>query len=138
MGHVVMHCESIEEVMPFYQEVLEFKLSDYWLRPFAGYFFHVNPRHHSIALVDTGKNMVHHMMLELFSLDDVGQGYDLVQNDPDKIAVTHGPPLRRLRHLVLHLESVGLHGRVRLGRAGGRRQHLEAVRAQARPEPVGP
>ena len=30
------------------------------------------------------------MMLELFSLDDVGQGYDLVQNDPDKIAVTMG------------------------------------------------
>ena len=42
MGHVVMHCESLKEVMPFYQEVLEFKLTDYWLRPFAGYFFHVN------------------------------------------------------------------------------------------------
>ena len=26
MGHVVMHCESLKEVMPFYQEVLEFKL----------------------------------------------------------------------------------------------------------------
>ena len=90
MGHVVMHCESLKEVMPFYQEVLEFKLTDYWLRPFAGYFFHVNGRHHSIALVGTGKKMTHHMMLELFSLDDVGQGYDLVQNDPEKIAVTMG------------------------------------------------
>jgi hypothetical protein len=90
MGHVVMHFERIAEVMKFYQEVLEFKLSDYWLRPFPGYFFHVNPRHHSIALVETGKNMVHHMMMELFSFDDVGQGYDLVQNDPDKIAVTLG------------------------------------------------
>jgi hypothetical protein len=77
-------------VMPFYQEVLEFKLTDYWLRPFAGYFFHVNGRHHSIALVETGKKMVHHMMLELFSLDDVGQGYDLAQGDPEKIAVTMG------------------------------------------------
>ena len=46
MGHVVMHFERIAEVMTFYQEVLEFKLSDYWLRPFPGYFFHVNPRHH--------------------------------------------------------------------------------------------
>ena len=91
MGHVVMHCESLKEMMPFYQEVLEFKLTDYWLRPFAGYFFHVNGRHHSIALVGTGKKMTHHMMLELFSLDDVGQGYDLVQNDPKKkIAVTMG------------------------------------------------
>src|ERR1700675_1795657 len=30
MGHVVMHFERIAEVMKFYQEVLEFKLSDYW------------------------------------------------------------------------------------------------------------
>src|SRR5262245_15134173 len=49
MGHVVMHFERIAEVMAFYQNVLEFKVSDYWLRPFPAYFFHVNPRHHSIA-----------------------------------------------------------------------------------------
>ena len=90
MGHVVMHFERIAEVMTFYQEVLEFKLSDYWLRPFPAYFFHVNPRHHSIALVETGINMVHHMMVELFSFDDVGQGYDLALGDPEQIAVTLG------------------------------------------------
>ena len=90
MGHVVMHCESLKEVMPFYQDVLGFKLTDYWLRPFSGYFFHVNGRHHSIALMQTGRKMVHHMMLELFSLDDVGQGYDIAQGDPEKIAVTLG------------------------------------------------
>jgi hypothetical protein len=76
--------------MAFYQEVLEFKLSDYWLRPFPGYFFHVNPRHHSIALVETGKNMVHHMMVELFSFDDVGQGYDIAQGEPGRVATTLG------------------------------------------------
>ena len=32
----------------FYQDVLEFRVSDYWLRPFPAYFFHVNPRHHSL------------------------------------------------------------------------------------------
>jgi 2,3-dihydroxybiphenyl 1,2-dioxygenase len=90
MGHVVMHFESIAEVMPFYQDVLEFKLSDYWLRPFPGYFFHCNPRHHSIAVMESGKNMVHHMMVELYSFDDVGQGYDLALGDDDKIAVTLG------------------------------------------------
>jgi len=90
MGHVVMHFERLAEVMNFYQEVLEFKLSDYWMRPFPGYFFHCNPRHHSIAMMESGKNMVHHMMVELYSFDDVGQGYDLVQNDPEKIAVTLG------------------------------------------------
>src|SRR5262250_3961537 len=30
MGHVVMHFERIGEVLKFYQDVLEFKVSDYW------------------------------------------------------------------------------------------------------------
>jgi len=34
--------------------------------------------------------MVHHMMIELYSFDDVGQGYDLALGDPEKIAVTLG------------------------------------------------
>ncbi|MGH8261894.1 MAG: VOC family protein, partial [Steroidobacteraceae bacterium] len=67
MGHVVMHFERIAQVMSFYRDVLEFKLSDYWLRPFPAYFFHVNPRHHSIAFVESGINMIHHMMVELYS-----------------------------------------------------------------------
>ncbi|MET0470461.1 MAG: VOC family protein, partial [Xanthobacteraceae bacterium] len=83
MGHVVMHFERIADVMSFYQDVLEFRVSDYWLRPFPAYFFHVNPRHHSIAFVESGINMVHHMMVELYSFDDVGQGYDLALGDPE-------------------------------------------------------
>jgi 2,3-dihydroxybiphenyl 1,2-dioxygenase len=90
MGHVVIHLERIAEVMTFYQEVLGFRISDYWLRPFPAYFFHVNPRHHSIAFIESGVNMVHHMMVELYSFDDVGQGYDLALTDPEKIGVTLG------------------------------------------------
>ena len=90
MGHVVMHFERIGEVMKFYQDVLEFRVSDYWLRPFPAYFFHVNPRHHSIAFVESGINMVHHMMMELFSFDDVGQGYDLAAGEDGRISVTLG------------------------------------------------
>jgi 2,3-dihydroxybiphenyl 1,2-dioxygenase len=90
MGHVVMHFEHIAEVMSFYQNVLEFRLSDYWLRPFPAYFFHVNPRHHSIAFIESGRNMVHHMMVELYSFDDVGQGYDLALGEPERIGVTLG------------------------------------------------
>ena len=90
MGHVVMHFERIAEVMSFYADVLGFKLSDFWLRPFPAYFFHVNPRHHSIAFVESGTNMIHHMMVELYSFDDVGQGYDLALGDPDRIGVSLG------------------------------------------------
>jgi 2,3-dihydroxybiphenyl 1,2-dioxygenase len=90
LGHVVLHVERIEEMMEFYRDVLGFRLSDYFLRPYQLYFFHVNPRHHSIAFAATGKNAVHHMMLELFSLDDVGQGYDLAQAEDGRVAVTIG------------------------------------------------
>jgi catechol 2,3-dioxygenase-like lactoylglutathione lyase family enzyme len=73
--------ERIEAMMEFYRDILGFRLSDYFLRPYELYFLHVNPRHHSIAFAATGKNAVHHMMLELFSFDDVGQGYDLAAGE---------------------------------------------------------
>jgi 2,3-dihydroxybiphenyl 1,2-dioxygenase len=79
MGHAVITVERLAEVMPFYQNLLGFRLSDYASVPFNIYFFHVNPRHHSFAFAETGKNGVHHLMMELYSLDDVGQGYDLAQ-----------------------------------------------------------
>lgn len=90
LGHVVLTTDSIARAMPFYQDVLGFRLSDYTLAPFKAYFFHINPRHHSLAMIETGKNGIHHLMVELFSLDDVGQGYDLLQADPERIAVTLG------------------------------------------------
>ena len=91
MGHVVLHVKDINDALPFYRDVLGFHLSDYMLRPFKAYFFHANPRHHSIAFIETGRQTTHHLMVELFSLDDVGQGYDLALTDPDKlIGVTLG------------------------------------------------
>jgi 2,3-dihydroxybiphenyl 1,2-dioxygenase len=90
MGHVVLHVDQIERVMPFYRELLGFRLSDYWLRPFRGYFMNVNQRHHSLAFIETGQNAAHHMMIELYSLDDVGQGYDLAQAEEGRVAVTLG------------------------------------------------
>ena len=90
LGHVVMHVERFDEMMAFYRDVLGFRISDYFLRPYPVYFFHVNPRHHSLAFAATGKNAVHHMMLELFSLDDVGQGYDLASAEDGRLAVSLG------------------------------------------------
>ncbi len=90
LGHIVMTVERIEEAASFYRETLGFGLSDYYSRPFPGMFFHVNPRHHSLAMIQTGKSGVHHMMVELFSFDDVGQGYDLAQIDERRLAVTLG------------------------------------------------
>jgi len=90
MGHAVLTAERLDDVLPFYQDVLGFKPSDYILKPFKAYFFHVNPRHHSLAFIDTGKNGIHHLMMETCFLDDVGQAYDLALRRPEMIGTTLG------------------------------------------------
>ena len=90
LGHAVLTVENIDPMMAFYVDVLGFGLSDYIEKPFRAYFFHVNARHHSLALIETGKNGMHHLMVELFSLDDVGQAYDIAQCEPDRVSVTLG------------------------------------------------
>jgi 2,3-dihydroxybiphenyl 1,2-dioxygenase len=90
LGHAVLTVENIETVMPFYVDVLGFGLSDYMRKPFRAYFFHVNARHHSLALIETGQNGMHHLMVELFSLDDVGQCYDIALGQKDRVNVTLG------------------------------------------------
>ena len=90
MGHAVLHVKDINDVIPFYRDLLGFRLSDYMTRPFNAYFFHANPRHHSIAFIETGRNATHHLMVELFNLDDVGQCYDLALAQEGRIGVTLG------------------------------------------------
>jgi 2,3-dihydroxybiphenyl 1,2-dioxygenase len=91
MGHAVLHVERIADLRWFYQDVLGFRLSDYMHTPFTAYFFHLNPRHHSLALIETGRTGIHHIMMELFSLDDVGQAYDVACAAPkERIATTLG------------------------------------------------
>ncbi|HLJ01263.1 MAG TPA: VOC family protein, partial [Bradyrhizobium sp.] len=89
LGHIVLTVENIETMLSFYVDLLGFRLSDYIEKPFRAYFFHVNPRHHSLALIETGKNGVHHLMVELFSLDDVGQAYDIALTE-ERVNVTLG------------------------------------------------
>jgi 2,3-dihydroxybiphenyl 1,2-dioxygenase len=90
LGHAVLTIASLDAVMPFYTELLGFRLSDYILAPFRAFFFHINKRHHSLALIETGNNGMHHLMVEFFSLDDVGQGYDVALTQPERIGVTLG------------------------------------------------
>ena len=90
LGHVVLTVENIDAVMPFYVDVLGFRLSDFIEKPFRAYFFHINPRHHSLALIESGKNGMHHLMVELFSLDDVGQSYDVALSEENRVGVTLG------------------------------------------------
>jgi 2,3-dihydroxybiphenyl 1,2-dioxygenase len=93
LGHVVLNVdtpETTERLTRFYRDLLGFRLTDYYSQPFVARFFHVNRRHHSLAFVQAGKSGVHHLMMELFSFDDVGQGYDLALAEPGRLAVTLG------------------------------------------------
>lgn len=90
MGHAVLTAERIDELIGFYRDVLGFRPTDYILKPFKAYFFHINPRHHSLAFIDTGRNGIHHLMMELYYLDDVGQAYDLALGQPEMIGTTLG------------------------------------------------
>lgn len=103
MGHAVLNVEDVEPLLPFYRDLLGFRVSDYGLKPYKLYFFHVNGRHHSFAMVGSGKRGLHHFMVELCSLDDVGQGYDLAQLDEGRVAYTLG------RHTNDHMTSFYSH-----------------------------
>lgn len=103
MGHAVLHVENATALLPFYQDVLGFHLSDYGHTPYDLYFFHVNGRHHSFAMVGSGRSGLHHFMVELGCLDDVGQGYDLATLEEGRIAFTLG------RHTNDHMTSFYTH-----------------------------
>jgi 2,3-dihydroxybiphenyl 1,2-dioxygenase len=99
MGHVVLNVEDVEPLLPFYRDLLGFRVSDFGLTPYKLYFFHVNGRHHSFAMVGSGRRAMHHFMVEVGSLDDVGQGYDLAQLDEGRVAYSLG------RHTNDHMTS---------------------------------
>jgi 2,3-dihydroxybiphenyl 1,2-dioxygenase len=93
IGHAVLNVDNegtMQKLLPFYQDVLGFRTTDYYTDPFSAYFMHVNPRHHSLALVQTGKNTVHHIMMELYSFDDVGQALDIANMEEGRVATTLG------------------------------------------------
>ena len=103
MGHVVLNVVDVEPLLPFYRDLLGFRVSDFGLSPYKLYCFHVNGRHHSFAMVGSGKANLHHFMVELCSLDDLGQGYDLAQLEDNRVAYTLG------RHANDHMTSFYTH-----------------------------
>ena len=90
MGHAVLHSTDPDRLLTFYRDVLGMKVSDYAREPITLYFFHVNGRHHSFAILGTGREGFHHFMVEMASLDDVGQGYDIALEEEGRVVYTLG------------------------------------------------
>jgi len=76
VGHMVLTVPRIDDVLPFYRDVLGMKMSDYAKAPFHAVFMHVNARHHSLALLEADAVGLHHLMIEVVSIDDLGRAYD--------------------------------------------------------------
>lgn len=91
MGHVVFLVPSITEADEFYSSVLGFKLSDHIIAgQLHARFYHINGRHHSLAVAEAPVVGLQHLMLEVTSTDDVGQAYDECQRRGVPIAQTLG------------------------------------------------
>ncbi|MET8947907.1 VOC family protein [Streptomyces sp. NPDC004542] len=90
LGHAVLTTPRYDELLSFYRDVLGFRLSDYTAQPFRASFLHLNARHHSLAIIETETVGIHHIMMEMNNMDDVGQAYDLALADPETIGVTLG------------------------------------------------
>jgi 2,3-dihydroxybiphenyl 1,2-dioxygenase len=83
VGHVALMTEHAAEMIRFYVDGLGLKLSDTIdldLGP-AGRcratFLHAGPRHHALAIVPVAApKRLHHLMLQLRDLDDVGRSHD--------------------------------------------------------------
>jgi 2,3-dihydroxybiphenyl 1,2-dioxygenase len=81
LGHIVLIVPDLGEADAFYGDVLGFTLSDRVDEQHMKVrFYHCNGRHHSLAVAQVpGKVGLNHLMLEVKSLDDVGNGLDLAK-----------------------------------------------------------
>ena len=81
LGHLVVSTRNRDESRDFYLNVLDFKLSDHIVCDIGNFhvdiaFLHTNPRHHSLAMGGPMPKRIHHFMLQVASVDDVGLAYD--------------------------------------------------------------
>lgn len=82
LGHLVLSTDDYDAQAKFYHETLDFSISDYCDLQLPGRqahltFFHVNGRHHSLALGNFPlPRRFNHLMLETTTLDAVGLALD--------------------------------------------------------------
>jgi 2,3-dihydroxybiphenyl 1,2-dioxygenase len=74
MGHAVIGVTDYRANYDFYVDTLGFRVSDIF-RGFIA-FLHCNPRHHSLALVESDTPGLRHVMMEVHTLDDLGFAMD--------------------------------------------------------------
>ncbi|NJN40470.1 MAG: 2,3-dihydroxybiphenyl 1,2-dioxygenase [Gammaproteobacteria bacterium] len=97
LGHIVLSVDDYEASLRFYRDGLGLRISDYIeleMGPAGNTmaaFLHSGPRHHSIAIAQfPAPKRLHHFMLQLRDMDDIGNTYYLCQDRQVPIASTLG------------------------------------------------
>jgi catechol-2,3-dioxygenase len=89
LGHINLHPEDPDAARAFFEDVLDFRLSDTITG--QGYFLRCNSEHHGVALL-RGRGTLHHHAWQVESIADLGRLADLL--DEQRIDLLWGP----LRH----------------------------------------
>lgn len=95
LGHLVIGTPDVSALERFYVDLLGFGVSDYADysrngKPASAVFLHcADRRHHTLAIGDFSPGL-HHVLVEVESLDDVGCNYDWVRKNGVPIARTLG------------------------------------------------
>ncbi len=99
LGHITMTVDDLAASLRFYRDVMGLRMSD-WIRPQPERgvksdlnlaFLHCNPRHHSLAFFEMRlPKRMHHFMLQVNVLDDVGETYYLCQREAVPIDLSLG------------------------------------------------
>ncbi len=91
LGHIVLMVPDLEAATDFYMNLLGFRHSDDIEAGMKIRFFHCNPRHHTLAISEVpGHRGIHHLMLQVENVDDVGLAYDRVVESGVPIAMGIG------------------------------------------------
>ena len=91
LGHLVLMVPDMQAVSDFFLNILGFRHSDDVEAGAHIRFMHCNPRHHTLAFTQVpGHRGMHHMMLEVDSVDTVGLAYDRALAAKKPMAMTLG------------------------------------------------
>lgn len=103
LGHAVLIVPDLTAAETFYTEVLGFRVSDTIQHGMTLRFSHCRghaARHHTVAMAAApGMVGIHHLMLEVKSIDDVGSALDIVNERNIPLAMSLG------RHTNDHMTS---------------------------------
>lgn len=93
LGHLNLFVADFEACEAFYTDLLGFRLTDYYHvgDQMTVNFYHINPRHHTIGLMNLAPvNAIHHLMFEVPSVDMVGMALDRATAAGCKITASLG------------------------------------------------